>query len=56
MLFRSVRRAVPLDAALSVQVLLGEADGETGALWIDASQEPVVVPRDHGERPATAKL
>ena len=51
-----VRRAVPLDAALSVQVLLGEADGETGALWIDASQEPVVVPRDHGERPATAKL
>lgn len=51
-----VRRAVPLDAALSVQVLVGEADGETGALWIDASQEPIVVPRDQGERPATAKL
>ena len=51
-----VRRAVPLDADLSVQVTMGEADGETTSVWIDASQEPIVLPRDHGERPATAKL
>jgi hypothetical protein len=51
-----VRRAVPLDAALSVQVPVGDADGGAGALWIDAAQEPIVVPREHGERPATAKL
>ncbi|WP_422115542.1 YgfZ/GcvT domain-containing protein [Brachybacterium sp. UNK5269] len=51
-----VRRAVPLDAALSVQVPIGAADGGSGAVWIDASQEPIVVPRDHGERPVTAKL
>lgn len=53
-----VRRAVPLDAALSVEVRVGEADaaGETSSLWTDASQEPIVVPRDHGARPATAKL
>lgn len=51
-----VRRAVPVDAALSVQVLLADADGEGSSLWIDASQEPIVLPRDHGARPATAKL
>src|SRR5699024_12538316 len=51
-----VRRAVPLDAALSVQVPIGAADAGSGAEWIDASQEPIVVPRDHGERPVTAKL
>ncbi|WP_193107321.1 folate-binding protein YgfZ [Brachybacterium sp. FME24] len=53
-----VRRAVPLDAALTVQAPVSEADGGAGpgALWIDASQEPIVVPRDHGARPATAKL
>jgi len=55
-----VRRAVPLDAALSVQVPVGGADGaeasESPAVWIDASQEPIVVPREHGARPATAKL
>jgi len=51
-----VRRAVPLDASLSVQVQLGGADGESASMWIDASQEPIVVPRDHGARPATAKL
>jgi folate-binding protein YgfZ len=51
-----VRRAVPLDAALSVQVPVGDADGGAGALCIDAAQEPIVVPREHGERPATAKL
>ena len=51
-----VRRAVPLDAGLSVQVPLGEADGETSSVWIDASQEPIVLPREHGGRPATARL
>jgi folate-binding protein YgfZ len=51
-----VRRAAPLDAALSVQVRLGEADGESAEVWIDASQEPIVLPREHGARPATAKL
>ncbi|ATG53956.1 folate-binding protein [Brachybacterium ginsengisoli] len=53
-----VRRAVPLDAALSVQVRVGEADddGSGPALWIDAAQEPIVVPREHDARPATAKL
>ena len=51
-----VRRAVPVDAALSVQVHLGESDGEGRTLWLDASQEPIVLPRDHGPRPATAKL
>lgn len=62
-----VRRAVPLDAALSVQVPVGPAasgadvtdasdEEATPAVWIDASQEPIVVPREHGARPATAKL
>ncbi|MBB5830431.1 CAF17-like 4Fe-4S cluster assembly/insertion protein YgfZ [Brachybacterium aquaticum] len=51
-----VRRAVPLDAPLTVQVPVAEADGGAGEMWIDAAQEPIVVPRDHGERPATAKL
>ncbi|MGP9538541.1 CAF17-like 4Fe-4S cluster assembly/insertion protein YgfZ [Brachybacterium sp. AOP43-C2-M15] len=51
-----VRRAVPLDAALSVQVPVGEAGGESTAVWIDAAQEPIVLPRDHGARPATPKL
>ncbi len=55
-----VRRAVPLDAALSVQVPVSGTDEDgTGAgagFWVDASQEPIVVPRDHGGRPATAKL
>ncbi|AXK46019.1 YgfZ/GcvT domain-containing protein [Brachybacterium saurashtrense] len=50
-----VRRAVPLDAALSVQVPVGEGE-DAGSLWIDAAQEPIVLPREHGERPATAKL
>ncbi|MGO1355513.1 MAG: CAF17-like 4Fe-4S cluster assembly/insertion protein YgfZ [Brachybacterium tyrofermentans] len=52
-----VRRAVPLDAALSVQVVIGASDDQDEAsIWLDASQEPIVVQRDHGERPATAKL
>ena len=51
-----VRRAVPLDAGLVVQVPAGESDGETVTVWLDASQEPIVLPRDHGERPVTAKL
>ena len=51
-----VRRAVPLDAALVVQVPAGEIDGEPHWVWLDATQEPIVLPRDHGERPVTAKL
>ena len=51
-----VRRAAPLDAALSVEVSVGESDGESASLWIDASQEPIVLPREHGKRPPTAKL
>ena len=51
-----VRRAVPLDAALAVKVAVGDADGEPASVWLDATQEPVVLPRDHGERPVTAKL
>ena len=51
-----VRRAVPLDAALVVQVPAGEIDGEPRWVWLDATQEPIVLPRDHGERPVTAKL
>lgn len=51
-----VRRAVPLDADLAVQVAVGDADGEPASVWLDATQEPVVLPRDHGERPVTAKL
>ena len=51
-----VRRAVPLDAGLAVQVAVGDADGEPASVWLDATQEPIVLPRDHGGRPATAKL
>ena len=51
-----VRRATPLDAALAVQVRAGESDGEPVSVWVDASQEPIVLPRDHGQRPVTAKL
>lgn len=57
-----VKRGVPLDAPLHVAVALDQgdqdgADGQDGrVLWLDAAQEPVVVPREHGERPATAKL
>ncbi|WP_114853569.1 folate-binding protein YgfZ [Brachybacterium sp. YJGR34] len=51
-----VRRAVPLDAALSVQVPAGTGDEAPGEVWLDASQEPIVISREHGERPRTAKL
>lgn len=52
-----VRRAVPLEEQLSVQVLAGAAEGEEhGTVWLDAAQEAIVLPRDHGERPVTAKL
>lgn len=51
-----VKRAAPLDAALSIQVPVGTADGEAGSAWLDASQEPIVLPRDHGQRPATARI
>lgn len=49
-----VRRAVPLDAALTVEMPLGEDDA--GTLTLDAAQEPIVVPREHGQRPPTARL
>ncbi|MEE1618024.1 CAF17-like 4Fe-4S cluster assembly/insertion protein YgfZ [Brachybacterium sp. J153] len=51
-----VRRAVPLDAPLSVGVAVADSSGEDRVTWVDAAQEPIVVARDHGERPATAKL
>lgn len=57
-----VKRAVPLEERLVVQALLGaqdsadEGQGEGEALWLDAAQEAIVLPRDHGERPPTARL
>jgi len=51
-----VRRAAPLDEQLSIQVPVASADGEAGWAWLDATQEPIVLPRDHGERPTTARL
>jgi folate-binding protein YgfZ len=67
-----VKRSVPLDAPLTVGVHLHTQDGddaqdEAGALdrtadaqapdvFLDAAQEPIVVPRDHGERPRTPRL
>ncbi|MGY5765579.1 CAF17-like 4Fe-4S cluster assembly/insertion protein YgfZ [Brachybacterium sp. DNPG3] len=73
-----VRRAVPVDAPLTVQVPLGRADdaagtddaadgstdavgadaaaGEQESAWLDATQEPIVLTREHGARPPTAKL
>ena len=37
--------------------MTGAANGDGAAeLWVDATQEPIVLPRDHGERPKTAKL
>ncbi|MDO5662070.1 MAG: folate-binding protein [Brachybacterium sp.] len=57
-----VRRAVPIDAALLVQVTVGEEqDGtedatELPTVLLDAAQEPIVLERDHGERRQTARL
>jgi len=49
-----VRRGVPLDAPLTVDVRL--AGDEERVVELDAAQEPIVVPRDHGSRPPTARL
>lgn len=50
-----VKRAVPIDEQLTVLMPLGDGeDAET--LPLDASQEPIVLPREHGERPRTARL
>lgn len=49
-----VKRAVPLDAQLAVGAAVGEDDEQI--VWLDAAQEPVVVERDHGGRPPTARL
>jgi folate-binding protein YgfZ len=64
-----VKRSVPLDAALTVGVHLhtqGEDDAPGDArggddpqapdVFLDAAQEPIVVPRDHGARPRTPRL
>ena len=58
-----IKRAVPLDAPLTVAVPVGaddpaaSGDASTAAtVELDAAQEPVVVERDHGERPRTARL
>lgn len=51
-----VKRAVPLDAPLAVAVPEPGADDGEARAWLDAAQEPIVLPRDHGERPATARL
>lgn len=50
-----VRRGVPLDAPLGVDVRIGEGE-DAPVLRLDATQEPVVVARDHGARPTTARL
>lgn len=49
-----VKRAVPLDAPLAVGAVIG--DDHEQVLWLDAAQEPIVLERDHGERPPTARL
>ena len=51
-----VRRAVPLDAPLHLAVTLAGTGEDATTLWLDATQEPIVVSREHGQRPATAKL
>lgn len=49
-----VKRTVPLDVPLLVHVTVGE--GENESLWLDAAQETIVMERDHGVRPQTARL
>lgn len=51
-----LKRAVPLDVPLSVEMIAHHEGGGTASVWLDATQEPIVLPRDHGERPATARL
>lgn len=51
-----VKRAVPVDAPLAVAVPEPGGDGTEVHAWLDAAQEPIVLPREHGERPATARL
>lgn len=58
-----VKRALPLDAQLTVEfeVDSGEADGTSNhaaptTARVDATQEPIVVPREHGSRPETTRL
>lgn len=47
-----IKRAVPLEEALVVRAGGPEEDG----VWLDAAQEVIVVARDHGSRPPTARL
>nr|WP_259559644.1 glycine cleavage T C-terminal barrel domain-containing protein [Brachybacterium sillae] len=54
-----VRRALPLEADVVVEIPTGveTADGgDPAVLQVDARQEAAVLPRDHGPRPATARL
>ncbi|MFC0673935.1 CAF17-like 4Fe-4S cluster assembly/insertion protein YgfZ [Brachybacterium hainanense] len=59
-----VRRAVPVDAVLSVGVVLEDdregtprpEDAPAPQLWLDATQEPIVLERIHAARPRTARL
>lgn len=49
-----IKRAVPLDEPLTA--LVPAPDGGGDGVAVDASQEPIVLPRDHGQRPPTARL
>lgn len=49
-----VRRAVPVEATLGVDVTVGEG-ADAPVLRLDATQEPIVVTREHGSRPATLR-
>ncbi len=51
-----IKRAVPVDAALSAQMLIHGTSGSEDSVWLDAAQEPVVLEREHGKRPPTARL
>lgn len=58
-----VKRALPLNAQLTVEfeVDSGQADvtvapTATTTARVDATQEPIVVPREHGARPETTRL
>lgn len=62
-----LKRAVPLDAPLVIgsRISGGPRDGadggaspadDTDLAWLDATQEPIVISREHSERPRTARL
>lgn len=49
-----VKRVLPLEQQLTVNFTVGDSEGTEMA--VDATQEAIVVERDHGARPETAKL